>query len=84
MIVEDVVDTGLTLNYLLKTLRFRGRRVGRGVHAARPPVPPAGRDPAALHRLHRPDDFVVGYGFDHRQRFRNLPDIHILLADADA
>ncbi len=24
------------------------------------------------------DEFVVGYGFDHRQRFRNLPDIHIL------
>jgi len=26
-----------------------------------------------------PDDFVVGYGFDHRQRFRNLPDIHLLV-----
>ena len=25
-----------------------------------------------------PDAFVVGYGFDHRQRFRNLPDIHLL------
>jgi len=78
LIVEDIVDTGLTLNYLFKSLRFR--------------APASVEVCALLDRPYRrlieiqpryigftaPDAFVVGYGFDHRQRFRNLPDIHLL------
>ena len=55
LIVEDVVDTGLTLHYLCKTFALRAPALARGRDAARPPVPPARRGPAgALRRLHRP------------------------------
>ncbi len=71
--VEDVVDTGLTLGYLLRTLRARG---------------PASLEVCALfdkteHRLAKvpikyrgfdlPDRFVVGYGLDYREGYRHLP-----------
>ena len=78
VIVEDVVDTGLTLHSLLKMLRFRGpASIGICTLLDRPyrrlvdiPVRYSGFTAS--------DEFVVGYGFDHRQRFRNLPDIHLL------
>jgi hypoxanthine phosphoribosyltransferase len=71
--VEDIVDTGLTLNYLLRILRARG---------------PASLEVCALfnkpeHRLTNipiryigfdlPDRFVVGYGLDYREAYRHLP-----------
>ena len=55
LIVEDVVDTGLTLNYLRKTLNAAQPGLAPRGDAARPPVPPHRRGPArALRRLHRP------------------------------
>ena len=54
LIVEDIVDTGLTLNYLFTHAAVPRRRIRRGVHAARPPLPAADRDRAALRRIHRP------------------------------
>jgi hypoxanthine phosphoribosyltransferase len=82
LFVEDVVDTGLTLNYLLKNLRARG---------------PASLDVCVLfnkptHRLidvtlkykgfDLPDLFVVGYGLDHREQYRNLPFVGVLKPQA--
>ena len=53
LIVEDVVDTGLTLNYLVKTLALREPALARGGDAPRPPVPAPRRRPAGpLRRLH--------------------------------
>jgi hypoxanthine phosphoribosyltransferase len=55
LIVEDIIDTGLTLNYLLRYLR--------------------GKNPNSL-RI--PDEFVVGYGLDYGEFYRNLPFIGVL------
>ncbi len=75
IIVEDIVDTGLTLNYLRRNLTGRGVRSLRAVtlldKAARRIVP--------VELEHRgfeiPDVFVVGYGLDFQGRYRNVPDI---------
>jgi hypoxanthine phosphoribosyltransferase len=78
LIVEDIVDTGLTLNYLFKTLRFRGASsIEVCTLLDRPYRRLIDADPRYI-GFTAPDAFVVGYGFDHRQRFRNLPDIHLL------
>jgi hypoxanthine phosphoribosyltransferase len=78
LIVEDIVDTGLTLNYLFKTLRFRGAAsVEVCTLLDRPYRRLIDVEPRYI-GFTAPDAFVVGYGFDQRQRFRNLPDIHLL------
>jgi hypoxanthine phosphoribosyltransferase len=78
LIVEDIVDTGLTLNYLFKTLRFRGAAsVEVCTLLDRPYRRLVEIEPRYI-GFTAPDDFLVGYGFDHRQRFRNLPDIRLL------
>ena len=78
LIVEDIVDTGLTLNYLFKTLRFRGAdSVEVCTLLDRPYRRLVEIEPRYI-GFTAPDAFVVGYGFDHRQRYRNLPDIRLL------
>ncbi len=81
LFVEDVIDTGLTINYLLKNLRARQ---------------PASLEVCTLfnkveHRLidvpirykgfDLPDRFVVGYGLDYREQYRNLPFVGLLDPD---
>ena len=78
LLVEDVVDTGLTLNYLRKLFELR--------------KPTSLRVAALLDRPYRrlvedlpvdyvgftvPDEFFVGYGFDVDGRWRNLPDLRL-------
>jgi hypoxanthine phosphoribosyltransferase len=63
LIVEDIVDSGLTLAYLRKNLAARAR-VARGVRAAREGRPAAGGARPEVRRLHDPAEFVVGYGLD--------------------
>jgi hypoxanthine phosphoribosyltransferase len=78
IVVEDIVDSGLTLSYLRKGLLARG---------------PASLEVCALlvktgqHRValdlkyvgfEIPPDFVVGYGLDFAERYRNLPDVRVL------
>jgi hypoxanthine phosphoribosyltransferase len=75
ILVEDIVDTGLTLSYLLSTLRAREPAsleicalLDKSVRRIVPlEVRYAGFD--------CPDSFVVGYGLDFKERYRNLPDI---------
>jgi hypoxanthine phosphoribosyltransferase len=82
LLVEDIVDSGLTLNYLLKNLR--GRR-------------PASLEVCALLKkigiqrvnldirycgFEIPPEFVVGYGLDYAERFRNLPYVATLKSEA--
>lgn len=75
LIVEDIVDTGLTLNYLRRTLSDRGPRSLRAVtlldKTARRIVPVQ----LEYSGFEIPDVFVVGYGLDLQGRYRNLPDI---------
>ena len=75
LLVEDIVDTGLTLSYLVSTLEARGPRsveVCALLDRAAVRIAP-------LHVRYRgfdcPVSFVVGYGLDVGERWRNLPDI---------
>ena len=84
IIVEDIIDSGLTLNYLRRNLLARN---------------PASLEVCALlvrenHRMDGsilryegfrvPSEFLVGYGLDVNERFRNLPDIRVVASAPDA
>jgi hypoxanthine phosphoribosyltransferase len=78
ILVEDILDTGLTLSYLKKVLSAHQPRALRLVTLLDKPsrrVQPVKADYCGFEI---PDHFVVGYGMDHGERYRNLPDICIL------
>lgn len=72
VVVEDIVDTGLTLKYLMNVLAARHPE---SVHIAAFLEKPAGQSPVHPDYVGFSvgDEFVVGYGLDWAQRFRNLP-----------
>jgi hypoxanthine phosphoribosyltransferase len=82
LLIEDIIDSGLTLNYLLKNLR--GRRPAtlevcallqkEGIQQVQTDIRYCG--------FQIPPEFVVGYGLDFAERFRNLPYIATLKPDA--
>lgn len=79
LIVEDVVDTGLTLNYLLKNLRLRGPSdIAVCTLLDRPYRRLVDDLPIRYVGFTVPDEFFVGYGFDLDQRYRGLPDLRIV------
>lgn len=81
LIVEDIVDSGLTLNYLLRSLRGRNPR---SLEVCALLVKPSRRKidlPIRYVGFEIPDRFVVGYGLDLEQRYRDLP--HVVAADRD-
>ena len=77
VIVEDIIDTGLTLAYLIRHLQARNPQsikictlLDRSIRRIVPlPINFTGFD--------IPDVFVVGYGMDYRQLYRNLPSLHL-------
>ena len=74
LIVEDIVDSGLTLQYLLRNLGARDPRVARGLRAARRSPSAAQVElPTRYVGFEIPNRFVVGYGLDYAERHRNLP-----------
>ena len=78
LIVEDVVDTGLTLNYLVKTLTLRRpASVAVATLLDRPYRRLVEDLPVRYVGFTVPDELFVGYGFDLDERFRNLPDLHV-------
>ncbi|MDQ2934804.1 MAG: hypoxanthine phosphoribosyltransferase [Chloroflexota bacterium] len=80
VVVEDIIDTGLTLNYLL---RYLGERNPASVRVCCLLDKPA-RRLAEIDIDYRgfsiPDRFVIGYGLDYDERYRNLPYIGVLRA----
>jgi hypoxanthine phosphoribosyltransferase len=78
LIVEDIVDTGLTLNYILNLIRSRNPASVRV--CALLDKPERRVVPVEIHYLGFtiPNRFVVGYGLDYAQRYRNLPYIGVL------
>ena len=79
LIVEDVVDTGLTLNYLCKTLALRMPASLAAVTLLDRPYRRLVEDlPVRYVGFTVPDELFVGYGFDLEERYRNLPDLHVL------
>jgi hypoxanthine phosphoribosyltransferase len=81
LVVEDVVDTGLTLNYLCKTLALRSPASLAAVTLLDRPYRRLVEDlPVRYVGFTVPDELFVGYGFDLQEQYRNLPDLHVLLA----
>ena len=80
LLIEDIVDTGLTMDYLMETLTTRGPRSVKLASLLHKPdrcIAPVEID----YRGFVIDDvFVVGYGLDHAQRHRNLPYVGVLPA----
>ena len=75
VIVEDIVDTGLTLNYLRRTLGARSPRSLRAVTLLDKSVRRIVPVPLEHSGFDIPDVFVVGYGLDFQALYRNVPDI---------
>ncbi|MCL4413510.1 MAG: hypoxanthine phosphoribosyltransferase [Actinobacteria bacterium] len=82
LVVEDIVDSGLTLSYLRRNLRAR-QPESLEVCAL---LVREGRQRAPLDLrytgFHIPPEFVVGYGLDVNQRYRNLPDVRVYCGPA--
>ena len=78
LIVEDILDSGVTLNYLMQVLTARGARSIRLCALLSKPV--RRKVDVKVHYLgfEIPDEFVVGYGLDYAEKYRNLPYIGIL------
>lgn len=78
IIVEDIVDSGLTLQYLLELLKARSPQDIRVVALLKKEKPDAVDVQADRVGFHIPDEFVVGYGLDYAGRYRNLPYVAVL------
>ena len=79
IIVEDVLDSGLTLSYLVRMLQSRNPAsieiaafLVKDIEGKRPAIEPR------YVGTHVPDKFVVGYGLDYAERYRNLPFVGVL------
>ena len=84
VIVEDIIDTGNTLNYVLRNLRQRAPASVKIVTFLDKPARRGSPLEADYVGFTIPDDFVIGYGLDWNQRYRNLPYIGILKRDVYA
>ena len=78
LIVEDIIDTGLTLNYLLRYLRGKNPRSLRICALLDKPARRLVEIPIDYLGFTIPDEFVVGYGLDFGEYYRNLPFIGVL------
>jgi hypoxanthine phosphoribosyltransferase len=79
LLVEDIVDSGVTLNYLLHVLEQRRPRSLRVAALLDKPSPRRRRPvDVAYVGFEIPDEFVVGYGLDHAENYRHLPDVCVL------
>ncbi|MEX2412497.1 MAG: hypoxanthine phosphoribosyltransferase [Thermoleophilaceae bacterium] len=78
LIVEDIVDSGLTLSYLLRTLRARDPASLEVCALLTKPERRKVDLPIRYVGFEIPNRFVIGYGLDHAERFRNLPYVAVL------
>lgn len=79
LLVENVVDTGLTLNFVVKTLTLRGPSdVAVCTLLDRPYRRLVDDLPMRYVGFTVPDQFFVGYGFHLQERYRGLPDVHVV------
>ncbi len=82
LIVEDIIDTGLTLNYLIRNLQARGPASVEICALLNKEIANKVELPVRYVGFTIPDEFVVGYGLDHAERYRNLPYIARLKPDS--
>jgi hypoxanthine phosphoribosyltransferase len=78
LIVEDIVDSGLTLQYLLRTLRARDPASLEVCALLTKPERRKVDLPIRYTGFEIPNEFAIGYGLDHDERYRNLPYVAVL------
>ncbi|NLN47906.1 MAG: hypoxanthine phosphoribosyltransferase [Clostridiales bacterium] len=78
LIVEDIVDTGLTLNYLVDYLKSRNASSVKVCTLLEKPDRRIANVKMDYVGFHIPDKFVVGYGLDYNEIYRNLPFVCVL------
>lgn len=78
LIIEDILDSGVTLSYLMKVLQARGARSIRLCTLLSKPSRRKVDVQVDYLGFEIPDEFVVGYGLDFAEKYRNLPYIGIL------
>jgi hypoxanthine phosphoribosyltransferase len=78
LIVEDIIDSGLTLSYLLRTLKARDPRSLEVCALLTKPERRKVDLPIRYTGFEIPNKFAIGYGLDHAERYRNLPYVAIL------
>ncbi|MFL5894825.1 MAG: hypoxanthine phosphoribosyltransferase [Thermoleophilaceae bacterium] len=78
LIVEDIVDSGLTLSYLLRTLKAREPRSLEVCALLTKPERRKVELPIRYVGFEIPNRFAIGYGLDHAERYRNLPYVAVL------
>ena len=78
IIVEDIIDSGLTLSYLVDLFKYRKARSIKFVMLLDKPSGRSAAIQADIIGFEVPDEFVVGYGLDYAERYRNLPYIGVL------
>ena len=78
LIVEDIVDTGLTINYLKEIIMARGPKSVKVCAMLDKPSKRKTNIELDYKGIEIPDEFVIGYGLDYDGKYRNLPDLCIL------
>jgi len=78
LIVEDIVDSGLTLSWLKANLESRGAKSVEILAILRKPEAAKVDVPVKYVGFEIPPDFVVGYGLDFNEKYRNLPFVGVL------
>ncbi len=81
LIIEDIVDSGRTLDYILRNLRTRNPASLRVCTLLSKPGRREIQVPLDYIGFEIPDEFVLGYGLDYDERYRNLPYIGVLKAE---
>ncbi|ASN03721.1 hypoxanthine phosphoribosyltransferase [Virgibacillus necropolis] len=78
LIIEDIIDSGLTLSYLVDLFKYRKAKSIRIVTLLDKPSGRTAHIKADIIGFNVPDEFVVGYGLDYEEKYRNLPYIGVL------
>lgn len=78
LIIEDIIDSGLTLRYLVDLFKYRKAKSVKVVTILDKPYGRSADIKADIVGFEVPDEFVVGYGLDYDQKYRNLPYIGVL------
>ncbi|HWO76034.1 MAG TPA: hypoxanthine phosphoribosyltransferase [Bacillus sp. (in: firmicutes)] len=78
LIIEDIIDSGLTLSYLVELFRYRKAKSIKIVTLLDKPTGRKADIQADYVGFIVPDEFVVGYGLDYAEKYRNLPYIGVL------
>ncbi|PLR80239.1 hypoxanthine phosphoribosyltransferase [Bacillus canaveralius] len=78
LIIEDIIDSGLTLSYLVELFRYRKAKSIKIVTLLDKPSGRRADISADYVGFIVPDEFVVGYGLDYAEKYRNLPYIGVL------